>query len=90
MEKINIEVSKSQLENIVGGLSRTLSGQRDTRAELITSRDEATDLEKIKLLNHLISGTEVLINETVAQINKYRPLYMSQRQIDNFPIKGVE
>lgn len=81
-EKINIELTKAELQNLVASLSTQVRSTKKTRDELRTNEQ----VKDIAFYDNLMSGLDAYIRDSVGLINRLRPLYMDEWQIKKYPI----
>lgn len=76
MKKNKLELSSLELQQIVTGLSATIDRQKKL-------------LKDANVPEFIKAGSKLVINDNVDLINRLRPLYMEQWQLDKFPIEKV-
>ena len=81
-EKINVELTKNELQNLVAALSTQVRGTKKTCDELRANEQ----VKDITFLDDVLNGLDAYIRDNVGLINRLRPLYMDEWQIKKYPI----
>ena len=81
-EKINVELTKNELQNLVAALSTQVRSTKKTCDELRANEQ----VKDITFLDDVLNGLDAYIRDNVGLINRLRPLYMDEWQIKKYPI----